>query len=584
MKVNYTEEKNVLMLIKILKENNISKIIASPGTTNISFVTSVQHDPFFKVYSCVDERSACYMACGLASESGEPVVLTCTGATASRNYIPGLTEAYYRKIPILAVTCAQHFSRIGQLSPQALDRSEQLADIVNLSVQIPTISTTEDEFGCNVRLNKAISELKRRGGGPVHINITTSYMYSNLFGVKQLPNTRIIKRYDNSKDLPKIEKKKIGIFVGSHLKWSNKLVECVDKFCEIYNAVVITDHTGNYTGKYKILANLVFDQEEYNSPYNSFDLIVDIGEVSGSYLKINVNEVWRVSPDGEFKDRFFKLTNVFEMDELTFFKHYTSIEKYEKNISRYERIINEYNEFKKLSEKQKYPLSNIYVAMNIMKKIPKGSVLYLAILNSLRSWNYFSNDNDLNIYSNTGGFGIDGTLSTLIGASLAHSDKLYFGVVGDLAFFYDLNSLGNRNVGKNLRIILINNGCGTEFHNYSHPAYNLGELANDYIAADGHYGNKSNVLVKDYAENLGFEYISSGSTKEVIEKIDYFTDDKIHDKSIIFEIFTNKEDESKALKMIRNLKSEPKEKIKQKLKQVAPTKLKVVVKKVLGKM
>ena len=272
------------------------------------------------------------------------------------------------------------------------------------------------------------------------------------------------------------------------------------------------------------------------------------------------------------------------MDELTFFKRYTAIENYKKNVSQYEIILKEYNEFKELSGKQEYPLSNIYVAMNIMKKIPKGSVLHLAILNSLRSWNYFSNDNDLNIYSNTGGFGIDGALSTLIGASLAHPDKLYFGVVGDLAFFYDLNSLGNRNVGKNLRIILINNGCGTEFHNYSHPAYNLGELANDYIAADGHFGNKSNILVKDYVEDLGFGYLSASSTEEVTEKISYFTDDKMHDKSIVFEIFTNKADESKALKMIRNLKSNPKAKIKQGLKQVAPTKLKVKAKKILGKM
>ncbi|MCS3133314.1 hypothetical protein NXW30_12495 [Phocaeicola vulgatus] len=40
------------------------------------------------MYSCVDERSAAYMACGIAAESGEPIVVTCTEATASRNYLP----------------------------------------------------------------------------------------------------------------------------------------------------------------------------------------------------------------------------------------------------------------------------------------------------------------------------------------------------------------------------------------------------------------------------------------------------------------------------------------------------------------
>ena len=114
MEFKYTVEKNVQMLIYLLKAHGIKKVIASPGTTNITFVASMQQDPYFEIYSAADERSAAYMACGLAAESGEPVVISCTGATASRNYVPGLTEAYYRKLPIVAITSAQHLGRIGQ--------------------------------------------------------------------------------------------------------------------------------------------------------------------------------------------------------------------------------------------------------------------------------------------------------------------------------------------------------------------------------------------------------------------------------------------------------------------------------------
>lgn len=77
-----------------MKSHGIRKIIASPGNTNITFVGSVMNDPYFQVYSCIDERSAAYMACGMAEESGEPVALSCTGATAARNYPSGLTEAF----------------------------------------------------------------------------------------------------------------------------------------------------------------------------------------------------------------------------------------------------------------------------------------------------------------------------------------------------------------------------------------------------------------------------------------------------------------------------------------------------------
>ena len=95
----YTNEKNAQIVISLLKQHGIKKVVVSPGATNVTFVGSVQQDPFFEIYSSVDERSAAYIACGLSAESGVPVVLSCTGATASRNYLPGLTEAFYRKLP-----------------------------------------------------------------------------------------------------------------------------------------------------------------------------------------------------------------------------------------------------------------------------------------------------------------------------------------------------------------------------------------------------------------------------------------------------------------------------------------------------
>ena len=121
----YTVERGQQILISLLKQHGIRKVIASPGTTNITFVASVMNDPFFQVFSSVDERSAAYLAVGMAEETGEVIVLSCTGATASRNYISGLTEAYYRKLPILAVTSTQNENRIGHMIPQMMDRSQQ---------------------------------------------------------------------------------------------------------------------------------------------------------------------------------------------------------------------------------------------------------------------------------------------------------------------------------------------------------------------------------------------------------------------------------------------------------------------------
>ena len=176
-------------------------------------------------------------------------------------------------------------------------------------------------------------------------------------------------------------------------------------------------------------------------------------------------------------------------------------------------------------------------------------------MNTLRAWNFFDINKRIPIYCNTGGFGIDGIISAAIGSSLA-TDKNVYCFIGDLAFFYDLNSIGNREIKGNLRILLVNNGGGTEFHNYNHRAKivsKLYDMDSSYFAADGHFGNKSKDLVRHYAQDLGFEYISA-STKEEFEKnVNRFIATEGNKKPIIFEIFTSSEDESEALKKVNTL-------------------------------
>jgi len=582
MEVKYTNEKNIQMLIFLLKENNIKNVIVNPGTMNMSFVASIQNDKYFNLFSCVDERSACYMACGLAAESGEPVVLTCTGATASRNYLPGITEAFYRKLPVLAVTCTPHLGNIGHNIPQMLDRRVQMNDTYKYCAYIPTIKSPLDEWNDNVEINNALLELSHNGGGPVMINLGTEV--TKVFDVNSLPNFRKISRYNLGNGLPNISSyNKIAIFVGNHKVWSDELKSEVEQFCEKYNSYVLCDHTSNYFGKYKVLANILFDQEKYFSSMNNYDLIIHIGETSGAYMKINCQNVWRVNSDGVLRDTFKKLKNIFEMNEVDFFKYYNKNSD-SFDISNFEHINDEIQEFRKLANKCELPFSNLQIAKIMSEKIPNKSTLHLAILNTLRSWNYFDHKKEVYTYCNTGGFGIDGMMSTLIGASFYDEGKNYYGVVGDLAFFYDMNSLGNHCIRNNVRILLVNNGCGTEFHNYSHPANVLGdENVGKYIAADGHYGNKSEYFVKNIAENLGFEYISADSLSSFEDKIDYFCSDTIYDKPIVFEVFTNSNLESEALYKIRTLKSTTTGEIKMKLRQVLPASTKNKIKKVLGR-
>ncbi|RPA66585.1 2-succinyl-5-enolpyruvyl-6-hydroxy-3-cyclohexene-1-carboxylate synthase [Cyclobacteriaceae bacterium YHN15] len=560
MTMYYSDEKNVQIIIKILKIHGIRRVIASPGSTNITLVKSLQNDPYFELYSSVDERSAAYLACGLSNESGEPVVLSCTGATSSQNYFPGLVEAYYRKLPILAITSTQPVMKVGHHIAQVTDRSIFPNDTVKLTVTLPIIKDEDDLWDCEMKVNKAISELKRHGGGPVHINLQTTY--SRSFETKELPDFRIIQRITVLNKFPELPKGKIAVFVGAHSKMTTYQSEILDQFCAINNSVVFCDHTSGYKGKYRVLFALVAAQNLFNVSDNQPDLLIHIGEITGDYFSIKMagKQVWRVSEDGEIRDTFRKLTYVFEMPEEQFFEYYSK-GKQGNAIGYLEECKKQLN---KISIKTSdLPLSNIWLASKMSSLIPEGSTIHFGILNSLRSWNFFELPDSVESASNVGGFGIDGGLSALIGASLFDKNKLYFGIIGDLAFFYDMNVLGNRHVGNNLRILLVNNGKGTEFRQFNNMAAQHGEAADSFIAAAGHFGNKSTSLVKHYVQDLGFDYLTASNKEEFENVYKQFLDSKITDRPLLLEVFTNSDEESDALKVIMNYEKSMKVKAKE---------------------
>lgn len=576
----YSAEKNVQYLLALMKAHGIRNIVVSPGTTNFTFVGSAQIDSFFNIISCVDERSAAYMACGIAAITKEPVAISCTGATASRNYMPGLTEAYYRKLPVLAITATRNIAQLGHNIDQMIDRRVIPNDIAKKSIYLPIPSNSEEDWACQVKINDALLELKRAGGGPVHINMTTEY--NTDFSVKELPNVNVIKRYSYDDKLPLLSANSVAIFVGAHLEWDQDLTATVEMFCEKYNGVVLCDQCSNYKGKYSIFANIIHQQKYFQHPIA--DLIISIGDVSASAgFKTNIS--WRVNPDGEIRDTFRNLNCVFEMKEQTFFAKYCELKKDKTEMSFYQKYRALYEELIEALERTDLdmPFSNVWMAKRAYKLLPPKSTLYLGILNSLRAWNYFEVDKSILGYANTGGYGIDGGVSSMIGASIIQPEQLSICVTGDLAFFYDMNCLGNRHIGANVRILIVNNGIGEEFKHNMTPITRAGfqEDANEFMAAEGHFGNKSRVLVKHYAEDLGFEYISASTKEEFSYELKRFLDITNISKPIVFEVFTDYQDETDAIEILQGLKRTMGETSKQIVKDILGEKGVSVIKRMM---
>lgn len=537
----YSVAKNVQIVIALLKAHNVTQLVLSPGGTNAAFVRGVQDDPSFKCYSIVDERSAMYYAIGLHLATGKIVATCCTSAQATRNYIPGLTEAYYRHIPILAITFSKHPKFTYQGYMQAPDQTSLPKDSVKKTYSLPYISNIQDRLMTERMVNEAILELKHRECGPVQLNIPMLDTELTLDDTDYLPHVKKIERFNNKEIvIDNLESKRILIIVGENCSIDGIQIS---KFASSHNAVIYVNNLSNYRGEYTFFGNLFLStitQEEFNSFYSP-DVLITIGGQTGDYplyhklaACTNNYEHWRIAPNGDIVDTYDHLTRVYECSCYDFFSESPireSIHEY------YELFI---SNSRKIHTDMELPLSYAYIAQQLHNKIQSGSVMHFAILNSLRIWNLFPLNENVTCFSNVAAFGIDGCMSTFLGHSVETKNLCYL-IIGDLAFFYDMNSLAIRYIKNNVRIILVNNNGGLEF-----KLGGQAELNKDidrYIAASGHFKD-----AEGWALTNKFVYKAVREKEDFINSIPMIT--KSSKAPILLEVFTKDLDDSTAYSLL----------------------------------
>ena len=532
--MEFTNIENIDIIVKLLKVNGIRDLVISPGGTNMAIINAVQNDCYFNCYSIVDERSAAYAAIGIYLQRKMPVALICTSAQATRNYIPGLTEAFYKRVPLLAITMEKHPRFKYQEYMQAPDQTSLPNDSVKKSFELPYISDINDYYHSLRVVNEAIFELSNNGMGPVQLCVP--WLDFKLENIK--PVFRTIKKF-NCTDIKteNFSNKKILVLIGEHLPFSLEERLALEKFSRNTNSVIYVNHLSNYYSKYTIEGNLLLltsNKEEILMLQP--DILISIGGQSGDYpfyLAFSNNnlvsmEHWRVCQDGSVVDTYDKLTRVYQGTIVDFFN----------NVNSSCTCHSYYEQWRQLSNKKvndiAVPFSHISVAQYLHDKIPNDSIMQFSILNSLRIWNLFNIDSSIECYSNVGAFGIDGGLSTLIGQSIV-TDKLCFMIIGDLAFFYDMNSLCIRDIGKNVRILLINNNGGIEFKLHGENK----KVQDRFIAAANYHGS-----AQGWAESCGFDYYSASNMDDLISVSSKFV--SYSEKPILLEVFVEDYDESDA--------------------------------------
>ena len=539
----YSNAKNVQIVTALLKEHGISQMVVSPGGTNAPFVKGIQDDPFFTLYSVVDERSALYFAIGIYLATGRPVAMCCTSAQATRNYVPGLTEAFYKHVPILAITFSKHPQYTGQDYMQAPNQTSLPVDAVRKTFSLPYVSNDHDRLHCERLVNEAMLELTHIVPAPVQLNVPMLDSELGLYSEQPLPRVKVIKRF-SKKDLSKVNLtgKRILIVVGENRGYNDKsLIGFVKK----HNAVIYVNQLSNMRNAYTVEGNLLLSRmtQECFDKELCPDVLITIGGQTGDYPLYHKlaesgcdYEHWRISAGGEIVDTYDHLTKVFECEYDEFFDEVHSSKSNDEFVNRWKSYTDNYNTAVEL------PISNAFAAQQLCSKIPENSYVNFAILNSLRIWNLFHLKNKVNCFCNVAAFGIDGGMSTFFGQSVV-TESLCYMVIGDLAFLYDMNSLSIRHIKNNVRIILVNNDGGMEFK-YGVDSQKKKSL-DRYIAAGGHFSNADG-----WATTNGFEYIRVKSKDDFLKNVDRLIE--YSEKPILMEIFTNEENENAAYRSILN--------------------------------
>ena len=156
---------------QICHQLGVRYAVMSPGSRNAPLTISFARHEGIKKYIIPDERSAGFVALGIAQETKTPVVLCCTSGSALLNYAPAIAEAYYREIPLIVLSADRPPELIDQRDGQTIRQFEALKNHVKGSVNLPLVSTEVEAKNYSEMLIQALQDATTLPLGPVHINV-----------------------------------------------------------------------------------------------------------------------------------------------------------------------------------------------------------------------------------------------------------------------------------------------------------------------------------------------------------------------------------------------------------------------------
>lgn len=505
----FSSKRSVQILAHLLGQYGIQHFVISPGSRNAPLAIHFSETEGFHCYSIVDERSAAFVALGMAKSLKKPVATVCTSGSAAANYYPAVTEAFYQNIPLLLLTADRPKDFVDLFDGQTIRQQNIFAQHSYGDFELKEDSEENADNDNFETIRKAI-ELCLEKQGPVHINIPLSEPLYNLVSeLPVMPPVEVnlpVKKYELPPNLVGEwnTSKRIMFLVGTR-DFSNELQMQLTQIVKNHSAVILTEANSNLSHEkfFMHIDRYLYNFSESEAEFYGPDLLITIGQnvvskkVKQFLRKARPASHWHID---EFwhPDTFFSLTQKIDVKPEVFLTKLIQQIKLEPRPY--------YNLWDVLRDKQnakhqqylvRTGFSDFYFFKVLSQAIPENYRIHFSNSSAIRYAQLFDFSQH-RIYCNRGTSGIDGCTSTAMGFAMADKNPVLL-VTGELSFFYDVNGLWNQYIPPYTRIIIFNNGGGDIFKIIPGPSDASNAL--DEFIATVHHHDAGNL-----AKHFGFDY------------------------------------------------------------------------------
>jgi len=529
-------------IVEICVQKGIRTVVISPGSRSAPLTLAFARHKKIETLVIPDERSAAFVALGIAQTRKETVALLCTSGSASLNYAPAIAEAFFQEVPLLVLTADRPPEWIDQQDGQTIRQRNIYQNHCKASFELPVDYSHPDAiWHINRIVNEAINLTQHGQTQPVHINvpIREPFYPEENEEIAFDENVRIIHQIRTIANPAQVDWQKLmqieetcekQLIVVGQTPMNSVLLNTLPQIERkgIFRIPIVADLIANAYPFGKTISHhdlILMKNDETLKKALQPDLLITLGKsVLSKALKQFLRKYppryhWHFQEHGQAPDTFRSLTHILPISPEKGLEYYLSYTRKKVQKDDYFKLwlSEELKAEKFLAQffENQEVFSEFGAMQVVMKNLPENSFLHLANSMPVRYANYLSlsPEKNIEVFANRGTSGIDGSNSTALGSALA-TDRLVTLITGDMAFLYDRNAFWHNHLPANLRVVVLNNFGGGIFRLLPESG-KLPEL-------DTFFETKQNSTTKQVAEEFGLEYLLAHNYEQLSDALKTF--------------------------------------------------------------